>query len=30
MWKRIRRTFHGGSAEDEFAEEALAIVRAAP
>jgi hypothetical protein len=30
MWKRIRRIFHGSHAEDEFADEALAIVRAAP
>ena len=30
MWKRIRRIFGGGNPEEEFAEEALSIVRAAP
>lgn len=30
MWKRIRRIFGGGGAEEAFAEEALSIVRAAP
>jgi hypothetical protein len=30
MWKRIRRIFGGASPEDDFAQDALAIVRAAP